>query len=134
MSIKKLTPKQEKFCQEIVKGVNQTQAYKIAFNPKKSSNKTINNHSYELMQNADIMARIKELREKQEKEINYSVKDSFNKFNSIQELALANKDFSTAARIEKSKGELLGFYEDRKANNVVVPIQIVFDERFKKLL
>ena len=37
-SRKKLTPKQEKFCQNIVKGSNPAQAYREAYNPPTANN------------------------------------------------------------------------------------------------
>lgn len=56
-----LTPKREKFCQEIVKGKNHSDAYRIAFKPKKSAKKTINEHASRLMADSKVKARIAEL-------------------------------------------------------------------------
>ena len=59
---KKLTGKQEKYCQERVKGNNPSDSYRKAYDCKKSKPATINNSAYQLEQNPEITARIKELR------------------------------------------------------------------------
>ena len=58
-----LTPKREKFCQEMAKLGNQYQAYCKAFNTKNMKRETIDNRAYELMQDGEIKARLKELSE-----------------------------------------------------------------------
>lgn len=57
----KLTPKQEKFCQGIVKGLNQSDAYRAAFNAKRMKAKTIHENASRLMADRKIKARIDEL-------------------------------------------------------------------------
>lgn len=58
-----LTPKREKFCQEMAKLGNQRQAYKKAYNCKNMKDETIDNNAYMLMQNSEIKARLRELSE-----------------------------------------------------------------------
>ena len=58
-----LTPKREKFCQEMAKLGNQRQAYKKAYNCKNMKTETIDNNAYMLMQNSEVRARLKELSE-----------------------------------------------------------------------
>jgi phage terminase small subunit len=60
----KLTPKQEAFCQAIADGKNQSEAYRHAYNTEKMKPETVQNNAYNLMQNREITARIKELRGK----------------------------------------------------------------------
>lgn len=59
----KLTPKQERFCQEIVKGGNLSDAYRVAFKPKGMKPKTINEKACRLMAEGKIQARKNELLE-----------------------------------------------------------------------
>lgn len=56
-----LTPKQEKFCQCIVSGMDGVTAYKSAYDTK-ASNKVCNNESRVLLKRDDITERITELR------------------------------------------------------------------------
>ena len=57
----KLTPKQEKFCQCIVSGMDGTTAYKTAYDTK-ANDKVCNNESRVLLFRDDITERIAELR------------------------------------------------------------------------
>nr|DAU01340.1 MAG TPA: Terminase small subunit [Caudoviricetes sp.] len=61
--MKKLTPKQEKFCQEFIKCGNASKSYRIAYNTSNMKPETINRTSFDLMQDPNITARIKSLNE-----------------------------------------------------------------------
>ena len=56
-----LTPKRERFCQEIVKGAKLADAYRVAFKPKRSTAKTIHEEASRLRADPKISARIEEL-------------------------------------------------------------------------
>jgi len=64
--MKKLTPKQITFCDAIVRGKSQTEAYKEAYNCDNMKDSTIHNNAYMLMQRSEIKERIKELKAKLE--------------------------------------------------------------------
>lgn len=58
-----LTPKQEKFVKAIVyDDMNYSDAYRIAYNTKNMSDKSINENASHLLQNTKIASRVKELR------------------------------------------------------------------------
>lgn len=57
----KLTPKQERFCQEIVKGKSQSDAYRAAFNAKKMKDETIHKRASELMAGREVKGRIADI-------------------------------------------------------------------------
>lgn len=57
----KLTPKQERFCQEIVKGKSQSDAYRAAFEATKMQAKTIHEKASVLMARGKVAARIIEI-------------------------------------------------------------------------
>lgn len=57
----KLTPKQEKFCQEMAKLGNQYKAYCNAYDASNMSRKVIDNEASKLMKNNEIAMRLKEL-------------------------------------------------------------------------
>ena len=59
-----LTPKQEKFVQNIVAGMSQREAYKNSYNAENMSDKTIDNKAYQLFKKDDIRARYDELMDK----------------------------------------------------------------------
>ena len=56
------TPKQEKFCQAVVRGMNQSDAYRQAYDAKRMSSKTVNQKACRLMAKGNIGARVQELR------------------------------------------------------------------------
>ncbi len=56
-----LTPKQEKFVQELVKGKSQRQAYKAAYDASKMKDSTIDRRASELFGNSEVKARYNEL-------------------------------------------------------------------------
>lgn len=60
---KGLTPKREKFCQEMAKHGNQYKAYCKVYSTKNMKRETIDNNAYKLMQNNEIITRLKELAE-----------------------------------------------------------------------
>ncbi len=57
-----MTPKQEKFCQAIIQGHNQSEAHCLAYGVKKATPKTINERASRLMANSKVVARVAELR------------------------------------------------------------------------
>jgi len=59
---KKLTAKQEKFCQSIADGKTQLDAYKSAYNTAKSKDSSLYVRASELLNNGKIIVRIDELK------------------------------------------------------------------------
>lgn len=59
-----LTGKQESFCQAIVKGKSQADAYRAAYNTKKMKAESVQNSAYKLSKNGEVRARIAELASK----------------------------------------------------------------------
>ena len=57
-----LTSKQEKFARLMVQGLNQSEAYKEAYNPEHSLDTTISRDAYTIANNPKIITRIAELR------------------------------------------------------------------------
>jgi hypothetical protein len=57
-----LTPRQEKFCQEIVAGNTQSEAYREAYKPKNANHDSIHVNASKLMAKTKIQLRVEELR------------------------------------------------------------------------
>lgn len=62
--VKKLTAKQEKFVQELIKGKSQREAYKAAYNAKNMSENSIDVEASKLLKNPKVAQRFEELRSK----------------------------------------------------------------------
>lgn len=58
-----LTPKQEKFIGELLKGKTQREAYKAAYNTSKWTDKSIDEAACRLLRNSKVNSRYKELKE-----------------------------------------------------------------------
>ena len=58
----KLTARQEKFCQGIADGLNQTEAYRSAYSIENKSRKSLWERASRLAENSKVTARIDELR------------------------------------------------------------------------
>lgn len=73
-----LTPKQEKFAQEVASGKSQADAYRAAFDCAKSSQTTIIKRASELMANRDISGRVEELKAQLSEKALWKREDSVN--------------------------------------------------------
>jgi hypothetical protein len=60
----KLTPKQEAFCQAICDGMNQSDAYRLAYNAEKMKPETVYVKASGLMSDGKVTVRVQELRGK----------------------------------------------------------------------
>lgn len=63
MPAPKLTPKQERFAQNIIQGMSQADAYRNSYNAKRMSDKTVWENASRLMNDSKVIARVKELRD-----------------------------------------------------------------------
>lgn len=109
-----LTAKQEKFCQNIAKGMNQSEAYRNAFNISKAKQESVHTLASRLLKKVEVKSRLSELKQQTTEEIKYTVEDSFRKLSEIQVLALKNKKLSDAIKAEELKGKLKGLYVEKK--------------------
>ena len=124
-----LTSKQEKFCQNIINGMSQVDAYRDAY---PSSLKWKDNSVYckasLLKDNVKVVQRIDELNVKIDERlvanVSYTREMSIAKFQQIQALALTPQgqwgtlDLGNANRSEKHIGELSNFYQDKQDINI----------------
>ena len=84
---KKLTPKQEGFCQDYITTGSQTRAYQLNYNVKKMLPASINNKAYELMQNVDITSRVAQLQERVAKKFEVTVESLTRELEEDRQLA-----------------------------------------------
>lgn len=133
-SRKKLTPKQEKFCLNIVSGMNPAQAYKEAYNPPKAKEETIRVQANKTLHLPNIFLRIDELRKKQQEEVNYTVRDNFNELDIGAKAAMSEGNISAYIKAVELKGKLVGLYTEKKDVDVnFKAVQVIFDNKVKGL-
>jgi len=102
---RKLTPKQEKFCQLYVNGATKADAYRGAYSTKNQSNSTITNNAYMLSMRSDVLARIEQLRKELAEKNKYTLEKSVKKDLRLIEiyenaLAILQDDNSTEKQLE----------------------------------
>ena len=105
-----LTPKQEKFCQGIVSGLNQSDAYRAAYNCEGMQPETINNNAYKLTQDNDIATRIEALRIPIAERIGMGLEAYLNEMLSLKNIALSSEDTGQAIKAHELLGKCLGYY------------------------
>lgn len=118
-----LTDKQENFVQNIIKGMNQSDAYRAAYDAENMTDKSIHEKASELSKNVKVTARLDELRAKIDEALVYTHKQSFNVFQKIQDLAIAKDDLKTAKGTEVEKAKLAGLYVEKKDETQKIVIE-----------
>lgn len=131
---KKLTPKQQKFVDNIVSGKNPSEAYRDSYNPPNMSKESMKVEAQKTLKLPNISQTIEERRKQQTEEINYTIKDNFNELDIGAKAAMSEGNFSAYVKAIELKGKLLGFYTEKKEVDVgLKAIQVIFDEKCKGL-
>lgn len=78
-----LTPKQEKFAQEVASGKSQADAYRAAFDCKRSKPQTVIENASRLMADSNVSARVHELKAQLSEKALWSREDSVNALLSV---------------------------------------------------
>lgn len=111
---KKLTPKQQKFVDNIVSGKNPSEAYKDAYNTETTNPITIKTSAQKILRKPYISTTIEEKKAKIEEELIYTAKDSFLNLSFAQEKAIEQGNMNAYLKAEELKGKLLGLYTEKK--------------------
>lgn len=146
-----LTTKQERFCIEVVKQANYSDAYRIAYDCAKWSDKSVNEKASQMMADVKILSRVNELKKAvQEKNI-YTLEQSIKRdlslieryegaLSVLEDINANTKDIEVAERLIKYIGQSgyssaqdriskqSGFYEkdNSQKNPDIKPPKIVF--------
>ena len=106
----KLTPKQEKFAQVYVQTGNASEAYRQAYDASKMKPETITRKAFDLMQDGNVTARLKEIREELAKASQISLKELLEELEQARQAALGceSPQSSAAVAATMGKAKLLG--------------------------
>ena len=124
-----LTPKQEVFVQNIIKGMSQADAYRSAYSAKKMSDKTIHEAASRLMADSKISARVNELRGQVVKETIMTAQQRLEWLTGL----IGDKDVSIGDKLKaadimnKMQGEYTQKVEASVANAVNINIELSDD-------
>ena len=109
-----LTPKQEKFCQGIVSGLNQSDAYRAAYSVGEDTKpESVNQMAWDLMQNVDISCRIEHLRRPIAERVGMDLESYLKEMIALKYGALDNNEHSPAIKAHELVGKCLGYYVNR---------------------
>jgi len=109
-----LTSKQEKFCQGIVSGLNQSDAYRAAYSVGESTKpECVNQQAYELMQNLDISLRIEHLRKPIAERVGRTLEQHIERLMKLGEHGESLDKVESAIKAEELIGKVLGFYVNK---------------------
>ena len=123
----KLTPKQERFIQNIVSGMSQRQAYKESYNAKNMTDETIDNEAYRLFKSPDISTRYNELIEQLEDEMLMTAKE---KRRMLKEMALdINNSVTDRIKAIDTDNKMTGEYVTKIEGDIgITSIRVDIDE------
>ena len=107
-----LTPKQEKFAQEVASGKSQADAYRAAFNCEKSKPQTVIENASRLMADSNVSARVEELKAQLSEKALWTREDSVRILSEIATDAEASRKDKTGAI--KVLNEMHGYNAPKK--------------------
>jgi len=130
-----LTSKQEKFCQGIVSGLNQSDAYRAAYSVGEGTKpESVNQMAWDLMQNVDISCRIEQLRLPIAERIGMGLEDYLKEMIALKSAAQEDQDHNPAIKAHELIGKCLGYYVNKTEISGSLAIDQLSDEELDKKL
>jgi hypothetical protein len=109
-----LTPKQEKFAQEVASGKSQADAYRAAFNVRPNTKpETIVQSASKIMANPNVSTRVDELREVAAKKAVITLESHLEDLQKLRNMAVKDGKWSAAVAAEIARGKAAGVYVDK---------------------
>ena len=109
-----ITAKQEVFCQAIIAGSSQSDAYRSAYSTANMQSKTVNEEACAIMKSPTIANRIAELRAPAVKKAGMTLESHLEDLQRLRNMAVKDKQYAAAITAETSRGRAAGFYVDKK--------------------
>lgn len=112
-----LTPKQERFAQEVASGKSQADAYRAAFNVRPTTKpETTISHASRLMADGNVSARVKELRAAATEKLVWTIHDSLEVLSAIAKGLDEDAKPSDKVNAVKALNSMYGLDEPTKVN------------------
>ena len=113
-----LTTKQNRFCEEVVSGKTQAEAYRVAYSSQDMADTTIWSKASELMANGKVTARVAELRAPVIEEAKLTLAAHLNNLLEIRESAVEDRNWSAAVSAETARGKAAGLHTGKAIINI----------------
>ena len=108
-----LTPKMEKFAQEVASGKTQAEAYRIAYDAANMGENTIYSKASILMARDDIRARVDEIRMPVIQSKRLTLENHLEDLKALRNMAIKDGKLSAAINAEIARGKAAGVAIDR---------------------
>jgi phage terminase small subunit len=126
-----LTPKRERFCQEVASGKSQAEAYRAAFNAENMKDETVHQAASRLMANSNVSARVEELREPVAKKAQITLESHLEDLQRLRNMAVKANQMSAAISAEVARGKAAGVHIEKSEQLVTVrKLEPIADDEF----
>ncbi len=113
-----MTPKQEKFCQAVVSGMSQADAYRAAYDAAGMKPETVQNKAYQLMARGDVRARVDALRLPVIEKLQYGLEQAMTEAAAAFEVAKVKENGGAMVAAVQLRAKLNGLLVDRSKMDV----------------
>ena len=128
-----LTSKMEKFCQAIVSGLSQADAYRAAYNAGAMKPATVQNKAHILMKNGEVRARVVALRAPVIAKVQYGLMEAMNEAQEAFAVSKARDNGAAMVAAVMLRARLNGLLVDRK-EITVTEVQRLTDDELDRLI
>ena len=105
-----LTAKREAFCQAIVSGMSQADAYRKAFDAQAMKPATVQKRASELMANGEVRGRVEEIRKPVVEAVQISLEQHLRDLKDLRDKAQSADKWGPAIVAEIARGKASGLY------------------------
>lgn len=129
-----LTPKQEKFCLVYIETGNASEAYRQSYNIGKMKPESINRAAKQLLDNAKIATRLKELQAPAVEKAQITLESHLDELKELRDLAKADQKWASAIQAETNRGKAAGLYTEKIALNLQKGLKDYTNEELAAIL
>ena len=108
-----LTPKQEAFALSYIQTGNATEAYRLAYDTSKMTEKSINENASKLLKHAKVAPRIAELRAPVIEKAGLTLEKHLDDLLRLRNMAVKDAKWAAAIQAEIARGKAAGLYVER---------------------
>lgn len=109
----KLTQKQEAFCLAYIETGNASEAYRRAYQPKKMTDKSVNEKASQMLAAVKIQSRLEDLRAPVREKAMLTLESHLSRLDELSRAAELAEQYSAAIAAETNRGKAAGLYTDR---------------------
>jgi len=135
---RKLTPKQEQFCQSYIETGNASEAYRRAYNAENMKPETINRNAKALLDDNKIATRVTYLQEQHQKRHEVTVDTLTKELDEARDLANETKSPSAAVSAITAKAKLHGLLIEKRQLETIgrkrTPAQLTDEELEEEII